>query len=59
MKTWSSPVIKELELNQTAFGGRTQNQHDGKWHIEEDGTEREATWPLSGEHGPEQGDLTL
>ena len=51
MKAWNSPVIEELKLNQTAFGGRNKNEHDGVWHIEEDGTEWEATWPNSGEHG--------
>lgn len=48
MKTWSSPVIETLDLNQTESGGHVSPHHDGHW-ITINGELYEGTFPASGE----------
>lgn len=34
MKTWNTPVVEEMNLSQTQYGGSKKNDFDDKWKNE-------------------------
>ena len=46
-KTWENAKVEELVIEATAYGGKTQAEHDGTWMTDSDGNQWEATWPAS------------
>lgn len=48
-KTWTNATIEELSIEQTLYGGKVKNDHDGEWQTNPDGTQWEAVWPIDSE----------
>lgn len=52
MKTWNTPKIEELKINETAGGGTVKTTHDGKAYVSENGLWVEEYYPISGQPDP-------
>lgn len=59
MKTWESAAIVELEISETAQGGRNIQQVDNFWTDKETGNLYASYASGSNDNGVETGDITV